>query len=419
MEDNTTTTQVTAMIVSDAPTLQVESSEDGEKENALELAAQEASELAFANCLSTTEYSTEPTACQIAVAPTLEEIENEIKAAAQRRIEAALRDLNEARARVEREGNARELALKSAQERVRTVQAELDGLAGDCAEMERRAQTFLAGDALKATMEKIHLAFNVRQLELEDALAQAGADVEEMRLEIQAALISDGLEIQFASQSLEHLETAAPDVAQSVRLAADAQANLESAMQAVREGLLRDAQTLLDKAKAGNADAMRVAEVEQAIAEARRAQITRDMVNRIEAHAEQVGAVRRIKKLMDEAEVAGIADRVRDAAERALEIARQAANARYAQARPIADHLASEGFVPVVGDGRIEVWQAVTNNSRGHGTSWTLDRMIVLRGEAWAVESPRVPVTRKELPQRVKHSRWFKHPAESDAAAAT
>ncbi|CAG0969066.1 hypothetical protein ANRL3_01379 [Anaerolineae bacterium] len=418
MNDNTTTIQVTTMIMSDAPTLQVVASEDGEKENALELAAQEASEVTFATSISTTEYSTDPMACQIAIAPTLEEIENEIKAAAQRRIEAALRDLNEARARIEREGNARELALKAAQERVRTVQAELDGLAGDRAEMERRAQTFLTGDALKTTMEKIHLAFNVRQLELEDTLAQAGADVEEMRTEIQAALISDGLEIQFASQSLEHLETAAPDVAEAVRLAADAQENLVAAMQAIYEGLVRDAQTLLDKAKAGNADAMRVTEVEQAIAEARRAQIARDLVTRIEAHADQIGAVRRIKKLTDEAEVAGVADRVRDSAERALEIARQAANARYAQARPIADHLASEGFVPVVGDGRIEVWQAVANYSRGHGTSWTLDRVIVLRGEAWAVESPRVPVTRKELPQRVKHSRWFKHPAESDDAAA-
>lgn len=416
MEDNTTTAQVTSVIVSDAQTLQVVASEDGEKENALEIAAQEASLVAFANCLSTIEYITEPAACQIAVAPTLEEIENEIKAAAHRRIEAAMRDLNEARARIEREGNARDLALKSAQECVRTVQAELDGLAGDRAEMERRAQTFLTGDALKVTMEKIHLAFNVRQLELEDALAQAGADVEEMRLEMQAAMISDGLEIQFASQSLEHFETAAPDVAQSVRLAADAQENLAAAMQAVNEGLLRDAQTLLDKGKSGNADATKIAEVERAIEQVRRAQIARDLITRIEAHPDQIGAVRRIKKLMDEAEVAGVANLVYDSAERALEIARQAANARYAQARPIADHLASEGFVPVVGDGRIEVWQALTNNSRGHGSSWMLDRVMILRGEAWAAELPRVPVTQKDLPQRVKHSRWFKHPAESEVA---
>jgi hypothetical protein len=267
-------------------------------------------------------------------------------------------------------------------------------------------------------MEKIHLAFNVRQLELEDALAIAGADVEEMQTEIQAALISDALELQFTAQSLERLETAAPDVADAVRLAASAQENIDAALRAVQDGLLRDAQILLDQAKAGHADPAQVAGVEQALDEARHAQIARDLIARIDAQTDQIGAVRRIKKLMDEAEAAGVADRVAHTAERALETARQAANARYAQARPIADHLVSEGFVPVVGDGRIEVWKPVANGSRGHETLWTLDRVIVLRGQAWAVESPRMPVTRKELPERVQHSRWFKHPSRSDAAAA-
>jgi hypothetical protein len=412
MNGNTTT------IVSETPTLLIVASEDGQKENALELVAQEALFVAEATIVSTTEYSTEPTACQIAVVPTLEEIENEIKAAALRRIEAARRELNDTRARIERERNSRDAALKAAQVRVKDTQAELDGLAGDRAEMERRAQTFLTGDALKATMEKIHLAFNVRQLELEDALAQANADAADMQTEIQAGMISDGLELQFAEQNLERLETAAPDVADAVRLAADAQENLIAALQAVNDGMLRDAQTLLDKAKAGKADPTQVAEVEQALDEANRAQIARDITARIEAQANQMGAVRRIKKLMDEAQAAGVDDRVAAIAERALELARQAANARYAQARPIADHLASEGFVPVVGDGRIEVWKPVAKGSRGHGTSWTLDRVMVLRGESWVIELPTVPVTRKELPERVQSSRWFKHPARSDAAAA-
>ena len=415
--DSTTLTKVTSVIMSETSTLLLVASEGGEKKNAQEFAALEASEVAFANSVSITEYSTEPTACQIAVAPTLEEIENEIKAAAQRRIEAALRELNETRACIERERNAREAALKAAQERVKNTQAELDGLAGERAEMERRAQTFLTGDALKATMEKIHLAFNVRQLELEDAFAVAGADVQEMQTDIQAAMISDALELQFATQDLERLETAAPDVANGVRLAVTAQENLTAALQAVKDGMLRDAQVLLDKAKAGNADATKLAEVEQALGEARRAQIAHDLTRRIEAQADQIGAVRHIKKLMDEAEAAGVGDQIAATAARALEAARQAANARYAQARPIADHLASEGFVPVVGDGRIEVWKPVSNGTRGNGTSWTLDRVIVLRGQAWAAESPRVPVTRKELPERVQSSRWFKHPARSDAAA--
>jgi hypothetical protein len=416
--DSSTMPQVTSVIVSETPTLLLVASEEGQKENATRAATLEASEVAFATLESTTKYSTEPSACQIAVAPTLEEIENEIKAAAQRRIEAALRELNETRACIERERNAREAALRAAQERVKNTQAELDGLAGERAEMERRAQTFLTGDALKATMEKIHLAYNVRQLELEDAFAVAGADVQEMQTDIQAAMISDALELQFAEQDLERLETAAPDVANAVRLAETAQANLTAALQAVKDGMLRDAQVLLDKAKAGNVDATKVAEVEQALGEARRAQIAHDLTRRIEAQADQIGAVRHIKKLMDEAEAAGVGDQIAATAARALEAARQAANARYAQARPIADHLASEGFVPVVGDGRIEVWKPVSNGTRGNGTSWTLDRVIVLRGQAWAAESPRVPVTRKELPERVQSSRWFKHPARSDAAAA-
>jgi len=408
----------TTTIVSESPTLLIVTSEDGQKENALELVAQEASEVAFASSVSTTEYSTEPTACQIAVVPTLEEIENEIKAAALRRIEAARHELNDTRARIERERNSRDAALKAAQGRVKNTQAELDGLAGDRAEMERRAQTFLSGDALKATMEKIHLAFNVRQLELEDALAQANADVADMQTDIQASTISDGLELQFTEQNLAHLETAAPEVADAVRLAAEAQENLVAALQAINDGMLRDAQTLLDKAKAGKADPTQVAEVEQALNEAHRAQIARDIIARIEAQADQLGAVRRIKKLMDEAQAAGVEDRVAAVAEHALELARQAANARYAQTRPIADHLASEGFVPVVGDGRIEVWKPVTKGSRNHGTSWSLDRVMVLRGESWAIELPTVPVTRKELPERVQSSRWFKHPARSDATAA-
>jgi hypothetical protein len=44
--------------------------------------------------------------------------------------------------------------------------------------------------------------------------------------------------------------------------------------------------------------------------------------------------------------------------------------------------------------------------------------VIVLRGQGWAVETPRVPITRKELPERAQHSRWSKHPSVSEAAVA-
>jgi len=419
----------TTMLVCTTPTLPtVVASGEEEKKNAPEVATLEASSVAFATFDLQTEYSTELPACQIATAPTLAEIEREIATAARQRIAAALHDLNETRARIERERNARDAALQTAQERANKTRAELAGLAGERAEIERRAGTFLAGDALKATIEKIHLAFNVRQLELEDALALAEADAQEIQTQIQAALISDALELQLAEEYLAQLETAAPEVATSVRFAATAEENLAAALQAVKDGLLHDAGVLLEKAKAGNADPARVAEAEKILAEAQQAKTVRDFVARINAIGDQAGAVRRIRRLIEEAETAGVANLVTPHANRALEAARHAANARYAQARPIADHLASEGLVPVVGDGRIEAWKEISRNSAAtrfdarsaaqHGAAWTLDRVMVLRGESWKTETPRVPVTRRELPKRVQNSRWFHHHrAEQNASA--
>jgi hypothetical protein len=416
------------MLVCETSTLPiVVACEEEGKKNAPELAALEAS-VAFATIESTTEYSTEMPACQIAVAPTLKEIESEIAAAAQQRIAAALRDLNETRARIERERDARDTALQAAQERANMTRAELDGLAGERAEMERRAQTFLVGDALKATIEKIHLAFNVRQLELEDALALAEADAQEVQTQIQAALISDALELQLAEEYLAQLETAAPEVATNVRLVATAQENLAAALQAVKDGLLHDAEVLLVKAKAGNADSARAAEAEKILAEARQAKLAHDFVARINAIGAQPGAVRHIRRLIEDAERAGVESLITPHANCALQAARHAANARYAQARPIADHLASEGCVPVVGDGRVEAWKEISRNSAStrfdarsaaqRSTAWTLDRVMVLRGESWKTETPRVPVTRRELPKRVQNSRWFNHHrAEQNASA--
>jgi len=401
----------TTTIVSETPTLLVVASEDGKKENAPESAALRAS-VACATSHLQTQYSTELPACQIAAAPTLEEIEREIAAAARQRIEAALRDLNETRARIERERNARDATLKAMQERAGKTRAELDGLAGERAEMERRAQTFLTGDALQATREKIHLAFNVRQLELEDALALAEADAQEMQTQIQAALISDALELQLAEQYLAQLETVAPDVAESVRLAATAQENLAAARQAVHDGLLRDAEVLLAKAKAGNPEPTQVGAVEQMLADARKNQTARDLVARINAVGDQPGAVRRIKQLVEEAETAGVANRVSSVANRAFEAARRTINARYAQARPIADHLVAEGFLPVVGDGRIEAWKSVARHTHAPDTesdnTWELDHVLSLRANGvWKTEKPRVAVTRKDLPPRAQHSRWY------------
>jgi len=399
--ESTMLTEVNPVLVNDALTLSVEARGDDEKENAPELATLEAS-VAFATVLPTTKYTTDPSACQIDPAPTLEEIESEIAAAAHNRIEAALGDLNETRARIERERAARENALKAAQKRADATRSDLDRLASERAAMEHRAQAFLVGDLLKATLEKIHLAFNMRQLELEDALAVAEADVQETQTEI-----------QLTEQHLDRLEAVAPEVAATVHLAADAAANLSAALQAAKEGLLRDAQVLLQKAKAGNTAPTQIAEVEHVLAETQRAKIARDLMAQMDAIAERPGAVRRIRKLIEEADAAGVAKHVARHAQRALNTAHRFSKTRYAQAKPIAEHLADEGFVPVIGDGRIEAWKQVARNSASSPTStnmvWTLARILSLRSSGeWSTETPRNPITQKELPMRVRHSRWFR-----------
>ena len=389
-----------------------------EKENAPELAALRTL-VAFATSEPTTEYSTEQSTCQIVAIPTLDEIELAIAGAARIRIQTAHRDLQDTRGRIERERAAREVALKAIQERVGQTQAALDGLAGERKATEQRARAFLGGDELQAMLGKIHLAFNARQLELKDALAVAKTDEVEAQTEVQAANVSDALELQLAEQELERLESAAPDVAQVVRLEETAGEKLALAAQAVQDGLLRDAAVLLEQARAGNADPEKIAGVEQALAQAQQDELARDLIARLNANADQPGAVRRIRSMMDGAEFASVVDKVQPFAKRALQVARDAANARYAQARPIADHLASEGFVPVVGDGRIEAWKQVSRNgtmiaderraTTQNSTVWMLDHVLVLRGNAeWVTEKPSNPVTSKELPPRVRHSRWFR-----------
>ncbi len=408
------TTMIVCEMPTPPPTFVVK---DEEKKNAPESVQLGASSVAFATTSINTGYNTEPSACQIAVAPTLEEIEIEIAVAARKRIETALCDLNETRARLERERSARDAALKAAQERASKTQSELDGMEGERAAMEHRAKTFLTTNALKAAMESIHLAFNVRQLELEDALATANADVHGIQTEIQAAAVTDALELQLTEQHLEQLEAAAPEVAKAVHLAASAEENISAAHQAAKDGLLYDADVLLEKARAGNADPTKIAAVERMLSDGKREKTAHDLVARMNANPDKPGAVRRIRKLIEEAEKAGVADQVAPVANRALEAARAAANVRFAQARPIAKHLADDGFVPVIGDGRIEAWKKISRN--GHGMAWTLDRVMTLRGRSWETETPRVPITRQELPTRVQHSRWFKHPTVETAAPTT
>ena len=381
-----------------------------EKENAPEFAAH-GTLVAFATALPTTKYSTEPSRCQAAPIPTLEEIEAIITGAARQRIETTYREVEDTRARIQRERTAREVAIGVIQDRVSQIKAALAGLEDERAKMEERARAFLAGEELKAVLEKIHLAFNAKQLELETALTTIEIAAAEARVEVEASSVTDALELQLVEQELERLEGVAPEVANSVRLTATAAEKLAAALQALQEGMIQDAEVVLEQAKAGNSDPAQIAEVEQALAEAGRSKLARDLIARVSANPDQLGAVRRIHQLMEEARQAGVADQVAPFANKALDAARDGANARFAQARPIADHLATEGYIPVVGDGRIEVWKEVSRN--GNGVGWSLDRILNLRGqEGWVTETPRNPITRKELPPRVRHSRWFRNTAE-------
>ena len=399
------TVQSTTEYITDAVTCQIASTpildDQGKEKAATNLAAHS----------DNPEYSAEPDTCQIVAIPALEEIEAIIADAARKRIESAHREMDETRGRIEREQVARETTLQAMQERVRNIQASLDGLADARAELEKRARTFLSGDQLNTTLGQIHLAFNARQLELEDALATAKTDEAEALEEIQTASVTDALELQLAQQELEKLESSAPEVAQAIKLAESAGEIIAAARQAVSDGLLQDAATLLDQARAANIDPNVIAEVEQQLAEAKRDEVVRDVVARINANADQPGAIKRIREMIEEAEAAGVADKVTPDAERAMQIARNAANARFAQARPIADHLVKEGFVPVVGDGRIEAWTKLSRNSDSnteHQSTWVLDHILSLRGDgAWRTEKPRVPVTRKSLSPRVMRSRWY------------
>lgn len=360
------------------------------------------------------EYSTEALACQIEPTPTLAEIEGLIGDAAKERIASAHRELEETRARLGRERIARERALASMQSRQSEMKEGLANLAGERAKMEDKARAFLGGDVLKAVLDKIHVGFNARQLDLEADLKEAEAAIAEAQTEAQAAEISDALEQQLGEQELERLEGAAPEVADEVRLVLSAEENLAEARKILKEGMLQDAAALLERAKAGGADSALTEEMERELAEANKKRRAREMIARLTANPDQVGATRRIHRIMEDAQQAGVAELVAPFANKALDTAREAANARFAQARPIADHLVSEGLVPVVGDGRIEAWKEERRN--GNGTLWRLERILTLRGgEGWRTEMPRNPLTEKQVPSRVRHSRWYR-PSRTDPA---
>ncbi len=99
------------------------------------------------------------------------------------------------------------------------------------------------GESLQVVLEKVYLACNAWELDLEPTLSGVEAELAEAQHEIQAASVTDALELDLAEQELEPLESATPEVARNVHLAAMAAENLRVALQAVDEGMLLDAAT--------------------------------------------------------------------------------------------------------------------------------------------------------------------------------
>lgn len=383
-----------------------------EQKDAQGLLSLGASLVACATHSSTNEYTTETDACQANPLPSLGEIEMILAGAAREKLEKAYRDLQDTRARLVREQVAREKALHSAQERADLAKEGLDRLTSERTTLEEKAHAFIGGESLQLVLGKIHLAINAKQLDLEKTLAEAEGEVAEAQLESQAAEVAGALELELTEQEVQRLEARAPDIAQAVHLALAATQNLAAARQAILEGRLTDAAQLLELAKSGSADAVKLAEAETELNGAQKKELARSLIDRIYARTDQPGATRRIYKLMEEAKQDGVAEQVAPFANKALKIARDAANARFSQARPIADHLASEGYVPVIGDGRIEAWREIERN--GKGAYWKLERILCLRGEAgWVTETLRNPVTQKGLPAKIRHSRWYRPAGDS------
>jgi hypothetical protein len=122
--------------------------------------------------------------------------------------------------------------------------------------------------------------------------------------------------------------------------------------------------------------------------------------------------MKRIYRILDEAKVAGVADQIASVVARVQKVAGEAKRGRLAQARPIADHLIAEGFMPVVSDGRIEAWQFISRKGnsahRDQNKTWVLDHVLVLRANGtWETEKPTVVVTRQELAPHALNSKWY------------
>ena len=342
----------------------------------------------------------------------LDQIAQRLRDAATRRLMDSHNALNEAQSRIAHERAEREQQIEIARATLAVLETQLTNLDTERAQYEKSAQVFLNGIEREQMLAQLHTSFNARQLELEHQIQTARNELANLNYEHYAAIIGEELELQLLNADIETLEQAAPEVAQHIEQELAAPTHLERALSFAREGQIADAERELQQARSGKLAEMEIAVAENAIAEAKRRAQARELIAEIQTiEPSNAGAVAQLKCIALRVETLGVASNVASFLNRALKVARYAATERYREATIQADHLASQGFVPCVGDGRIESWQQTP-----HG--WTLVEVWSYQQGVWVGHQPRARVTRTDIPRRVRRSRWYRQQRSSSSDAA-
>lgn len=378
------------------------------KEKALEVATQALAEANASAILRHTTYIIADALCQ-EVEPqiiSLDQIAQKLRDAATRKLLDSHNALQEAQTRIADERAEREQQIEIARATLAVLETQLANLDAERAQYEKSAQVFLNGNEREQMFAQLHLSFNARQLELETQLETARNELANLNYEHYAAIIGEELELQLLSADIETLQQAAPDAAQHIEQELAAPLHLERAISFARKGQIVEAERELEQARSGKLADNEIAKAENAIAEAKHRANARELIAGIQAiESHNAGAVAQLKSIAQRAESLGVTSNVASFLKRALKLARASATERYREATIQADHLASQGFVPCVGDGRIESWQQTQ-----HG--WTLIEVWSYQQGMWVGHQPRARVTRADIPRRVRRSRWFRQTAD-------
>lgn len=332
----------------------------------------------------------------------LAQIAQQLRDAATRKLMDSHNALNETQTRIAYERAQREQQIEIARATLAVLETQLANLDSERAQYEKSAQVFLNGSEREQMLAQLHLSFNARQLELERQLQTAQNELANLNYEHYAAIIGEELELQLLGADIETLQQAAPDVAQHIEQEFAAPLHLERALAFAREGQIADAELELQHARSGKLSEIEIAAAENAVNEAKRRAHARELIAEIQAiETGNAGAIAQLKRIAQRAETIGVTTNVASFLNRALKLARNSAIERYREATIQADYLASQGFIPCVGDGRIESWQ---HTKQG----WTLVEVWSYQQGVWVGHQPRARVTRTDIPRRVRRSRWYR-----------